>query len=70
MHTTLCGAVQVTNRRRSSVESARPEGDSGTEMESSSLRLAVSKRKMRLAVAQAINRVLPSPDATKAMGER
>jgi hypothetical protein len=39
-------------------------------MEPRTTRLAVSKHTMQLAVAQAIYRVLPSPDAAKAVGER
>src|ERR1035437_4488365 len=70
MQTLLCGEAQVTNSRVSSAERARPSGDPGTRIESRTLRLAVSKRKMRLAVAQAMYMVFPSFAAMRAIGER
>jgi hypothetical protein len=60
----------VTKRRAPLVDRARPEVDPGTGIEAVTWALAVSNWRTRLAVAQAMNSVLPSLVPTKAVGER
>ena len=66
----LCGVGQVMSRRLASVDRARPDGDPGRANARITRPLSVLTASTQFASPQATYRVLPSPVAANAIGER